>query len=70
MKRKDPNVYPPGLNAKKVAAIIRYYDARQDMDLLEDPNHVLIHQATSWVEVPQNLLPRVRKLIAEYKKSA
>ncbi len=28
-KRKDPNVYPPGSSAKKVAEIIAYYEARR-----------------------------------------
>lgn len=69
-KRKDPNVYPPGLNAKKVAEIIAYYDARQEVDLLEDADHELVDEPTAWVEVPIELVPQVRKLIARRKKTA
>jgi hypothetical protein len=69
-KRKDPNVYPPGLNAKKVAEIIAYYDARQEADLLEESDHELLDEPTAWVEVPVELVPQVRKLIARRKKSA
>jgi hypothetical protein len=69
-KRKDPNVYPPGLNAKKVAEIIAYYEARQEADLLEDSDHELIDGPTAWVEVPVELVPQVRKLIARRKKTA
>lgn len=69
-KRKDPNVYPPGLNARKVAEIIAYYDARQDEDLSEDPDHELLSEPTAWIEVPVELVPQVRKLIARHKKSA
>ena len=69
-KKKDPNVYPPGLNAKKVAEIIAYYDARQDVDLQQDPDHRLVGEATAWIEVPVQLVPQVRKLIARRKKTA
>ena len=69
-KRKDPNIYPPGLNAKKVGEIIAYYDTLQDVDLQEDADHELLHQPTSWVEVPIDLVPQVRKLIAKHRKSA
>jgi hypothetical protein len=68
-KRKDPNVYSPVLNASKVADIIAYY-ARKNVDLLDDPDHELVHEATGWVEVPVDLIPEVRKLIARRKKSA
>ena len=69
-KRKDPNVYPPDLNARKVAEIIGYYDARQEVDLARDPEHELLYEPTAWVEVPLELVPQVRKLIARRKKSA
>ncbi len=66
-KRKDPNVYPPGLNARKVAEIIAYYDARHDADLLEDGDHELLHEPTQWVEVPIELVPQVKKLLDQRK---
>ena len=69
-KRKDPNVYPKGLNAKKVAEIIAYYDARQDVDLAEEADHTRVEGPTSWMEVPTYLVPEVRSLIARRKKSA
>lgn len=69
-KRKDPNIYPPGLNAKKVAEIIAYYDALHDVDLLEDMDHELLYEPTSWVEVPLELVPQVKKLLARRGKSA
>jgi hypothetical protein len=70
MKKVDPNKYPPGLSAKKVAQIISYYDAKQDHDLLDDPDHELIPTPTAWLEVPLELVPRVRKLVAQHRKSA
>jgi hypothetical protein len=69
-KRKDPNTYPPGLNPRKVAQIIAYYDAQQDVDLTEDPDHELLNEPTSWVEVPTELVPAVRKLVTRHRRSA
>jgi hypothetical protein len=69
-KRKDPNVYPPGLDARKVAEIIKYYEARQDIDLSSDPEHRIVGQPTAWVEVPIALIPKVKRLIAGQRKSA
>jgi hypothetical protein len=69
MKKKDPNIYPPGLNAKKVADIIAYYDARQAVELLEDEDHELVDEPTAWVEVPVELVPQVRRLITRHKKT-
>lgn len=69
-KRNDPNVYPPGLDAKKVAEIIDYYEARQAVDLLEESDHELLCEPTAWVEVPVELVPQVRKLIAGRRKTA
>jgi hypothetical protein len=69
-KRKDPNVYPPGLNARKVAETIAYYDARQAIDLLDTEDHQLVFEPTAWVEVPVELVPEVKKLITRRKKSA
>jgi hypothetical protein len=69
-KKKDPNLYPPGLTRKKVQDIIAYYDARRDVDLLEDADHDLLREPTAWLEVPLELVPKVRKLIQHHKKSA
>ncbi len=66
-KRKDPNVYPPGLNARKVAAIIAYYDARHDADLLEESDHEMLYEPTQWIEVPIELVPQVKKMLDHRK---
>lgn len=70
MKRKDPNIYPPGLNYRKVQGIIKYYDSRKNEDLIGDIVLPTPDNLPVWMEVPQRLVPQVRKLIARYKKSA
>jgi len=36
MKRKDPNKYPPGLNARRVQAIIDHYDNQSEEEALAE----------------------------------
>ncbi len=64
----DPNVYPPGLNRAKVEAIIAHYDAQQDNDLVGE--FLKKGDVPVWVEVPTKLLPKVRRILEKYKKSA
>ncbi len=67
---KDPNVYPPGWNYKKAMAVAKYYDDRKDVDLIGDVELPDPKELPVWVEVPQALLPQVRKLLARHKKTA
>jgi hypothetical protein len=66
---KDPNVYPPGWDAQRVAAIARYYDRRQGQPVLREPS-VSKAAEVVWMEIPQDLVPKVQKLIAARRKSA
>ena len=69
-RQRDPNVYPPGWNYKRAQALAKYYDDRQDEDLIGDVVLPTPDSLPVWVEVPQALLPQVRKLLARYRKSA
>ena len=68
--KKDPNKYPKGLTAANVKKIIEYYDSVQDEDLALEIATAPILEPTVWVEVPVELLPKVKKLIAVRRKSA
>jgi hypothetical protein len=65
----DPNVYPPGWNYRRVMAVIKYYDRRKDQPVLHR-SRVSRAAEVVWMEIPQDLVPKVRKLIADRKKSA
>lgn len=69
MKRKDPNKYPPGLNAAKVRRIIAYYDQMRDEDVAREIKTAPLAEPVSWLPIPQKLVPQVRKLIARYSKN-
>jgi hypothetical protein len=69
-KKRDPNVYPPGLNAAKVKRIIAYYDRQTDEEAAREIATAPSVGPTVWVQIPQKLLPAVRKLIAQHRKTA
>ncbi len=69
-RQKDPNVYPPGWNYKRAMAVAKYYDDRKNEDLIGDIAAPKKNDTEVWLEVPQSLLPQLRKLLAKHQKSA
>ena len=67
--KKDPNVYPPGLNLAKTKAIANYYDARKNQSIAESGSIARSEMAV-WMEVPPDLVDEVKKLIARRRKTA
>jgi hypothetical protein len=66
---KDPNIYPPGWNYRRVQKIIKYYDRLKDQPVLRRPR-VSYVQDMVWMEIPEDLVPKVQKLIVASRKSA
>lgn len=62
--KKDPNVYPPGLNAKKVRQIIEFYEGQTDEEAATEIATAPSASETTWIPVPRKLIPKIRKLIA------
>lgn len=69
-KRKDPNVYPPGLDLRGTREIAKYYDALRDRPVLDKEATARRALDSVWIEVPQDLVPQIRKLIAKHRKTA
>jgi hypothetical protein len=67
---KDRNIYPPGWNYRRAKAIADYYDARKDEPVLDSAETSIASAGLVWMEIPQELISDVRKLIARRKKSA
>ena len=62
-------MYPPGWNAQKVQEIIEYYDSRKNQPIFDQPE-VSKAQEVVWMEIPEDLVTKVQKLIAAKRKSA
>ncbi|MBC7783938.1 MAG: hypothetical protein H7144_08860 [Burkholderiales bacterium] len=69
-QKKDPNIYPEGWDHKKAKAVADYYDAKKDKDVFSVQDTSPLPQPTTWIEVPNRLLPKVRKLLRQPKRSA
>ena len=71
-RKKDPNIYPPGMDYHKVAAIAAYYDALKGVDLISEIESQIDAkpESTTWVEVPNAVLNKVRVIISKSKRSA
>jgi hypothetical protein len=69
MKKHDPNVYPPGLNAAKVKRIIAYYERQTEDGIIEEFEAASKGKDSVMIQVPRRLLPAVRKLLAPRKSA-
>ena len=71
MKKKDPNVYPKGWSAARVRRIANFYDNQSDEDAAKEiENAVWLPPPTTWVQVPNVLLPQIKRLLEKHRKSA
>jgi hypothetical protein len=70
MKKKDPNVYPPGYDRKRIAAIAKFYDEQREADMVEEIEAAASDPDTVMVQIPRELLPAILKLIEKRKKTA
>lgn len=66
---KDPNVYPKGWSRQRVQKVVKYYDRLKDQPVLERPRMSKAGEVV-WMEIPEDLVPKVQKLIAGSRKSA
>ena len=64
---KDPNVYPPGLDAKKVQEIIAHYDSLTEEEWVAHDEYAHENPYTVDVLVPRELLSAVQDLIARHE---
>ncbi len=68
--KKAPNKYSKGWSAAKVRRIIRYYENQTDEESAKEIETAPFVQEITWLQVPTELIPEVRRLIARRKKTA
>ena len=62
---KDQNRYPPGWDLERVRRLIQRYDSQTDEDAIAEDEAAFEDQTRTTVEIPNELLPTVRKLLAQ-----
>ena len=63
---KDPNVYPPGWNAKKVQEIIDYYENQTDEEVAAEIEAAYSRRGYAMVQIPKELVRPVLQLVDQY----
>jgi hypothetical protein len=63
--KPDPNRYPKGLNREKVQKIIDHYENQTDEEAIAEAEAAYHNPATTMIEVPVALLPKIHKLLAK-----
>lgn len=61
--------FPPGWDAKRVAAVIRHYELQTDDEATAEDEAAFEVPGQTTMEVPDELVPAIRELIAKIKMS-
>ena len=60
------NKFPPGWDAKRVAAVIKHYENQSEDEAVAEDEAAFADESQTFIEVPKRLVPRVRQLIAAH----
>jgi hypothetical protein len=61
------NKFPPGWNEKKVKQLIAHYEQQTEDEAVAEDEAVFSATPETVMEIPWELLPRVRELLATYQ---
>jgi hypothetical protein len=67
---KKRNEYPPGWDEHRVKRVLEHYESQSEAEAVAEDEAALEGAAGTVMEVPTELVPKVRELIAKHKKSA
>jgi hypothetical protein len=62
----DPSPYPKGWNRKRVESIIDHYENQTDDEAIAEAEAAYKAVKTTMMQVPVELVPRFRRLIAKH----
>jgi hypothetical protein len=64
MKKK--NRFPPGWDEQRVRAVLEHYEAQTEEEAVAEDEAAYEDAAQTFMEVPKELVPKVRELIAKH----
>lgn len=65
---KATNEFPPGWDEQRVQDVLDYYESQTDEEAAAEHEAALSSSAHTLMEVPAELVPIFRQLIAEHQK--
>ncbi|MEM8963509.1 MAG: hypothetical protein AAGD38_18645 [Acidobacteriota bacterium] len=65
---KNQDQFPPGWNGQRVREVLDYYESQTDEEAVTEHEQALSSPEHTLMEIPVELLPVVRQLIAEHQR--
>ena len=66
----NPNRFPPGWDENRVRRVLEHYEAQTDEEAVAEDEAAFEQTTHTAMEVPVELVPAVRDLIAKHRRSA
>ncbi len=63
------NKYPPGWDKKRVQSVVDHYESQSEEEALAEDEAAYEQEGQTIMELPTELVPKVRELIAKYSGS-
>jgi hypothetical protein len=61
---KKPGNYPPGWSAERVRKVLEHYDHQTDHEAVAEDEAAFESNTSTAMEVPVDLVPKIREMIA------
>jgi hypothetical protein len=61
------NSFPPGWNSKRVNNVLAHYETQTEDDALAEDEAAFEMNGQTMMEVPSELVPAIRELLAKHK---
>ena len=58
--------FPPRWSEERVRGVLEYYESQTEFEAVAEDEAAYEDSSQTFMEVPKNLVPEVRKLIAEH----
>jgi hypothetical protein len=66
-KEMKKSKFPPGWNEKKVRKVLAHYEEQSEEEALAEDEAAYEDENQTFMEIPNELVPQVRELIAHHK---
>jgi len=63
-----PNRFPPGWNEERVRKVLAHYEQQAEEEAVAEDEAAFEDSTQTIIEVPKELLPAIRELIAKHKE--
>lgn len=62
--------FPPGWNEDRVKQVLAHYEGQSEEAAIAEDEAMLEHPGETFMEVPVELVPKIRELIADHRQKS